>query len=107
MSIKPENTHSENTYMIGKGGELRENGGLQRGMMELLGVMLICQSSDGNLPGMRETRVQFLGREEPLEEGMTAHSSILAWRVPMDGGAWQATVIKVMKVVSASQILTN
>ena len=33
-----------------------------------------------------------LGWEEPLEKGMVTHSSILAWRVPMDKGAWQATV---------------
>ena len=30
--------------------------------------------------------------ENPLEEGMASHSSILAWRIPMDRGAWQATV---------------
>ena len=35
-----------------------------------------------NLPAMQETRVQFLGREDPLEEGMATHSSILAWRIP-------------------------
>ena len=29
-----------------------------------------------------ETQVQFLGWEDPLEEGMTTHSSILAWRIP-------------------------
>ena len=34
------------------------------------------------LPTVRETWVQSLGREDPLEEGMTTHSSILAWRVP-------------------------
>ena len=33
-----------------------------------------------------------LGWEDPLEEGMTTHSSILAWRIPMDRGVWQATV---------------
>ena len=33
-----------------------------------------------------------LGWEDSLEEGMATHSSILAWRIPMDGGAWQATV---------------
>ena len=37
-------------------------------------------------------RVQSLGQEDPLEEGMATHSSILAWRIPMDKGAWQATV---------------
>ena len=33
-----------------------------------------------------------LGQEDPLAEGMGTHSSILAWRAPMDGGAWWATV---------------
>ena len=31
---------------------------------------------------MQETWVQSLGREDPLEEGMTTHSSVLAWRIP-------------------------
>ena len=31
------------------------------------------------------------GWEDPLEEGMATHSSILAWRISMDRGAWQAT----------------
>ena len=35
-----------------------------------------------NLPAMWETQVQSLGREDALEEGIAAHSSILAWRVP-------------------------
>ena len=34
-----------------------------------------------NLPAMQETRVQSLGQEDPLEEGMVTHSSILAWRI--------------------------
>ena len=34
------------------------------------------------LPGMRETWVQFLAREDPLEKEMTTHSSTLAWRIP-------------------------
>ena len=41
---------------------------------------------------MRETWVQSLGWEDPLEEDMATHSSILAWRIPMDRGAWWATV---------------
>ena len=45
-----------------------------------------------NLPVMQETWVQSLGQEDPLEEGMTTHSSILAWRIPMDRGAGWATV---------------
>ena len=35
-----------------------------------------------NLPAMRETWVPSLGGEDPLEEGMATHSSILAWRIP-------------------------
>ena len=35
-----------------------------------------------NLPAMRETQVQSLGQEDPLEKGMATHSSILAWRSP-------------------------
>ena len=31
---------------------------------------------------MQETQVRFLGQEDPLEEGMTTHSSTLAWRIP-------------------------
>ena len=44
-----------------------------------------------NLPAMQETPVRSLGWEDPLEEGMTTHSSILAWRIPMGRGAWWAT----------------
>ena len=39
----------------------------------------------------QEIRVQSWGSEDPLEEGMATHSSILAWRIPMDRGAWQGT----------------
>ena len=35
-----------------------------------------------NLPVMQERQVQPLGLEDPLEEGMTTHSSILAWEIP-------------------------
>ena len=41
---------------------------------------------------MRETRVQSLGREDLLEKEMATHSSTLAWKNPMDGEAWWATV---------------
>ena len=34
------------------------------------------------LPAMRETRVQSLGREDPLEKEMATHSSTLAWKIP-------------------------
>ena len=35
-----------------------------------------------NLPAIQETRVQFLGREVPLEKEMTTHSSMLVWEMP-------------------------
>ena len=35
-----------------------------------------------NLPAMQETQVQSLSWEDPLEEEMAAHFSILAWRIP-------------------------
>ena len=50
-----------------------------------------------NPPAMQESCVQSLGGEDPLEEGMATHSSILAWRIPMDRGAWWATVCGAVK----------
>ena len=50
-----------------------------------------------NLHAMWETWVQTLGWEDPLEEGMATCSSILAWRIPTDRGAWQATIHGVTK----------
>ena len=41
---------------------------------------------------MHETWITSLGWEDPLEEGMAAHSSILAWRIPKDRGAGWATI---------------
>ena len=50
-----------------------------------------------NSPAMREVWVQSLGWEDLLEEAMATHSSILAWRIPMDRGAWWVTVHGVVK----------
>ena len=47
---------------------------------------------------MWETWVQSLGWDDPLEKGMETHASILAWRIPMDRGAWQAIVHEVTKI---------
>ena len=47
-----------------------------------------CSAGDlGSVPGLGD----------PLEEGMATYSSILAWRIPMDRGAWRATVHEVTK----------
>ena len=50
-----------------------------------------------NLPAMQEIWLRSLGQEDPLEKGMATYSSILAWRIPMDRGAWWATVPGVAK----------
>ena len=59
-------------------------------------VSLVAQMVK-NSPAMRKTWVQSLGWEDPLEESMATHSSILAWRIPMDREAWQAAVHGVAK----------
>ena len=46
---------------------------------------------------MQETPVQFLGWEDHLEQGMVTHSSVFAWRIPMEREAWRATVHEVAK----------
>ena len=46
------------------------------------GLGFPCGSVVKNLPAMQETRVGFLGQEDPLEEEMATHSNILAWRIP-------------------------
>ena len=61
-----------------------------------VGASLLAQMVK-NLPAMREIWLQSWGWEDPLEEGMATHSSILAWRIPMDRGTWWATVHGVTK----------
>ena len=59
-----------------------------------------CGSAVNNPPEaqeMQETQVYPLDWEDPLEESMATHSSILAWRIPMDRGAWWAEVHGVTK----------
>ena len=58
-----------------------------------------------NLPAVQETWVRSLGWEDSLEKGMATHSSILAWRITSDRGAWQATVHGVTK--SWTQLTKN
>ena len=50
-----------------------------------------------NPPEMQKAWVRSLGWEDPLEESMATHSSILAWSIPKDRGAWLATVHGVIK----------
>ena len=57
-----------------------------------------------NPSAMRDTWVQSLGWEDPLEEGMATHSSILAWRIPMDRGTWWATVDGIAELDTTEQL---
>ena len=63
----------------------------QRNPLQYSWASLVAQIVK-NMPAMQETLVQSLGQEDPLEKEMATHSSILAWRSPMDRGGWQATV---------------
>ena len=49
--------------------------------MSSLWASLVAQTVK-NLPAVQETWVQSLGWEDPLEKGMAAHASILAWKIP-------------------------
>ena len=63
----------------------------------LLGRASLAAQSIKNLSAMQETCVRSLDWEDPLEEDIATHSSILAWRICMDGGAWRATVHRIAK----------
>ena len=69
----------------------------------LIFTMNFPNGSAGNEPTPSAGDVQDVGSipgsEDPLEEGMATHSSILAWRIPMDRGAWRATVHGVLKSI--------
>ena len=47
----------------------------------LLNYYALVAQTVKDLPAMQETQVQFLGEEDPLENGMATHSSTLAWRI--------------------------
>jgi len=64
--------------------------------LQCSGTSLVAQVIK-NPPAMRETWFRYLGWEDPLEKGMATHSSILAWRIAMDRGAWQAAFHGVAK----------
>ena len=57
---------------------------------------LVAQTVE-NPPAVQEISVTSLGWQDPIEESMVTHSSILAWKIPMDRGTWQATTHGVAK----------
>ena len=64
--------------------------------VESLRTSLVAQMVK-RLPTMQETWVRSLGWEDPLEKQMATHSSILAWEIPMDRGAWWPIVDGIIK----------
>ena len=66
---------------------------------------LVAQSGK-NPTSMQESQVRSLGWEDPLEKGMATHN-ILAWRIPMDKGAWRATVQCVAELDMTEQLHFN
>ena len=60
-----------------------------------------------NPPAMQETWVRSMGWEDPLEKGMATHSSILAQRIPMNRGAWWATVHGVTEELDTTERLST
>ncbi|CAN0115431.1 unnamed protein product [Rangifer tarandus platyrhynchus] len=59
----------------------------EMGTLSSIQVSLVAQTVK-NPPEMWEAWVRFLGWEDPLKQGKATHSSILAWRMPMDRAAW-------------------
>ena len=57
-----------------------------------------------NLRVIQETQVQSLHQKDPLEKGMATQSSVLAWRISMDRGVWQATVHRVTNDLAHTHI---
>ena len=60
-------------------------------------MALAVKNPSANAGRYKEMWVRSLGQKDPLEEGMATHSSILAWRINLDRGAWQATIHGVAK----------
>ena len=54
---------------------------VQHSTRTMRGASLVAQMLK-NLPAMQETQVLSLGREDPLEKGISTHSSVLAWKIP-------------------------
>ena len=84
-------------------GSGRSPGGGHGNSLQYSWASLVSQTVK-NPPAVRETWVLSLGLEDSLEEGRATHSCILAWRIPMDRGAWQATVHSVTKRSGVTEV---
>ena len=71
-------------------------------LVQWLSICLAMQEgfpggASGKEPAMQQMWVRPLGLEDPLEEGMATQSTLLDWRIPLDRGAWRATVYRTAK----------
>ena len=100
MGFPDSSAGKESTFNAGDAGSIPRLGRcLGEGIgypLQYSWVSLMAQTVKNPL-AFQETWVQSLGWGDPLEEGMATHSSILAWRIHMDRGAWRATVHGVTK----------
>ena len=92
FSSGPSSTRNRNAgdpgSIPGLGSSPREGTGY---LLQCSWASLVVQM-EKNPPAMWETWARSLGWEDPLKEGMATHSSILAWKILMDRGAWWAAV---------------
>ena len=72
--------------------------------MKLQGASLMAPMVK-NLPAMQEAQVQSLGWEDSLEVGMATHSSILAWRIPIDTVPWGLKESEMTQQLRTAQIV--
>ena len=100
MGFPGSSAGKESTYKSGDSGVIP---GLERSPGEGISYPLqfswasLVTQMVKNLPAVWDTWLRSLGWEDPVEEGIATHSSILAWRIAMDRGAWWATVRGVAK----------
>ena len=87
----------ESTYNAEDPGSIPSSGRFPREGRDRLPTPVFLGFPGGSDSKESACNVGDLGWEDPLEEGMATHSSILAWRIPMDRGAWWATVHGVPK----------
>ena len=110
MGFPGSSAGKESTYKSGDSGVIP---GLERSPGEGISYPLqfswasLVAQFIKNLPAVWETWVQFLGWEDPLEKGMATSSNILAWKIPMDRGAWQAAVYGVANSRTCKELDTT
>ena len=76
-------------------------------LLILLSTLSLVAQTVKRLSTIQETWVRSLGREDPLQEGMATHSSILAWRIPWTEEPGGATVPGVTESEMTEQVYSN